>query len=123
VRLTLRWAINGLSLPRDCLVGTSLSHRSDNCVKNHFYSKLRKALRRINRAIHHRHRKEYRDFKLPLLNRIVETTEERFKTQPSLDPSAVQQSLGTPGDTQSSHSDSSDWSRWEWERWSRSNDG
>jgi hypothetical protein len=26
--------------------------RSDNCVKNHFYSKLRKSLRSINKKIH-----------------------------------------------------------------------
>lgn len=67
-------------------------------MKNHFYSKLRKSLRRLNRAIHHKYKKEYRDFKLPLLNRIVETTEERFKPQPALDPQAVQQSLGKTAD-------------------------
>lgn len=86
-----KWSVIAQYLPGRYLFPT---YRSDNCVKNHFYSKLRKSLRRINRAIHHKYKKEYHDFKLLLLNRIVETTEERFKQHPALDPQAVQQSLG-----------------------------
>ena len=26
-------------------------HRTDNCVKNHFYSNLRKAIRKLNKTI------------------------------------------------------------------------
>ncbi len=41
-------------------VGDSVMLRTDNCVKNHFYSKLRKGLRSINKKIHKFMKKEYR---------------------------------------------------------------
>lgn len=45
--------------------------RSDNCVKNHFYSKLRKSLRSINKKIHKMMRKEYREIKTAILYKII----------------------------------------------------
>lgn len=63
-------------------VSSGLS-RSDNCVKNHFYALLRKALRKINRVIQLQFRKEYKQFNPTVLYRIVEVTEERFKLFPS----------------------------------------
>ena len=36
-----------------------LGSRTDNCVKNHFYSKLRKAIRKLNKAIHDFFKKEF----------------------------------------------------------------
>lgn len=46
--------------------------RSDNSVKNHFYSRLRKGLRKVNLAIKSEVRKEMKEFKPNVLYRIVE---------------------------------------------------
>lgn len=54
------------------VIGAKLDGRSDNCVKNHFYSKLRKALKKINKAIALAARKDLRDIKPNVLYRIVE---------------------------------------------------
>lgn len=59
------------------------SLRSDNCVKNHFYSKLRKALRKINRVVQTNYKKELKEFKPNVLYRIVEVAEENFKSAPT----------------------------------------
>ena len=46
-------ATNGRLLPANFQEGSFLLYqRSDNCVKNHFYSKLRKGLRKVNKKIH-----------------------------------------------------------------------
>jgi hypothetical protein len=48
----MRLAINGQSLHRNFLGGRScILCRTDNCVKNHFYAKLRKSLRHLNKVI------------------------------------------------------------------------
>jgi len=54
-------------------------------VKNHFYSRLRKALRKINRVIQDNYRKEIKEIKPNVLYRIVEASEEKFKLFPSFD--------------------------------------
>jgi hypothetical protein len=41
-------------------------------VKNHFYSKLRRALRKINKVIQTSYKKEIKEFKPNVLYRIVE---------------------------------------------------
>lgn len=56
--------------------------RTDNCVKNHFYSKLRKILRKLNSIIHTYLRKECRPINIGILYKVVEATEERFKEDP-----------------------------------------
>lgn len=48
--------------------------RTDNEVKNHFYSILRKALRKINRVIADELRKELKEIKPNVLYRIVEVS-------------------------------------------------
>lgn len=48
--------------------------RTDNCVKNHFYSKLRKILRKLNTVIHSHMRREYRQINIGTLYKIVEAT-------------------------------------------------
>lgn len=52
-----------------------LLHRSDNSVKNHYHSKLRKALRKINKCITDHLKTECKPFKNNLLSRIVQTAE------------------------------------------------
>ena len=48
-----------------------MNGRTDNCVKNHFYSKLRKALRKLNKVIHSNFRKEYREIRMTVLYKII----------------------------------------------------
>lgn len=57
--------------------------RTDNCVKNHFYSKLRKVLRKLNAVIHSYFRREFREININVIYKIVEACEELFKERPS----------------------------------------
>ena len=50
--------------------------RTDNCVKNHFYSKLRKAMRKLNKYIHDFYRREFKEIKINAIYKIVEANEE-----------------------------------------------
>lgn len=59
--------------------------RSDNCVKNHFYSKLRKSVRKLNKLINDYFREEYKPIKESALSRIVKTTESKFKNSTKID--------------------------------------
>ena len=59
--------------------------RTDNCVKNHFYSKMRKAIRKLNKVIHQYFRKELKEIKFTVLYKIVEATDEKFKNNPTVD--------------------------------------
>lgn len=53
--------INGHLLPKDFLEGFFYYYkRSDNCVKNHFYSKLRRALRKVNKICQELFQKDYK---------------------------------------------------------------
>lgn len=45
--------------------------RSDNCIKNHFYSKLRKVLRKLNSVIHAYFRREFREININVIYKIV----------------------------------------------------
>lgn len=45
--------------------------RTDNCVKNHFYSKMRKAIRKLNKVIHIHFKKEIKEIKLNVLYKLV----------------------------------------------------
>jgi len=46
-------------------------YRSDNCVKNHFYSKLRKAIRKLNKIITEHFAKDLRSIKNCMLSKII----------------------------------------------------
>ena len=56
--------------------------RTDNCVKNHFYSKLRKSLRHLNKIVKKNFKKEFRELKIGALYKIIEGFEEQFKEKP-----------------------------------------
>ena len=62
-----------------------LGSRTDNCVKNHFYSKLRKAIRKLNKAIHDFFKKEFKEIKITILYKLIEAADEKFKNSPSID--------------------------------------
>lgn len=46
--------------------------RTDNCVKNHFYSKLRKLLRKLNKIIQFYLKKQFRPIDISVMYKIVE---------------------------------------------------
>jgi len=48
-----------------------LSCRTDNTVKNHFYSRLRKSLRKINKVIQEKYKKEVREIQTKVLYKII----------------------------------------------------
>lgn len=52
-----------------------LLNKSDNSVKNHYHSKLRKALRKINKCIVDFLKPQLRPLKPNILSRIVQTAE------------------------------------------------
>ena len=66
-----------------------LPPRSDNSVKNRFYSRLRRSLRKMNEAGEAGSRKELRQIKPSLLYRVVEVSEERFKANPAFERAFV----------------------------------
>jgi len=45
--------------------------RTDNYVKNHFYSKLRKAIRKLNKIIEENYKKTLKEFKIIDLYKII----------------------------------------------------
>lgn len=74
-----KWAIIAAKLGgryQDCLT------RTDNSVKNHFFAKLRKSMRKINKIINDRYKKQLKEVKLNVLYKIIEASEERFKKSP-----------------------------------------
>lgn len=81
--------------------------RSDNCVKNHFYSRLRKALRRLARLAEEAFPQEFRPLKMSHLSRIVETADSRFKLNSPIDEEQADFCTCTPPPTQPSRADSS----------------
>lgn len=70
--------------------------RTDNSVKNHFFSKLRKSLRRLNRIIQDDYKKQIREIQTKVLYKILEACEERFKPEPMCDAPTSQAALSTP---------------------------
>jgi len=67
------------------IIAQRLPGRTDNCVKNHFYSRMRKAIRKLNKTIHQHFKKEYKEIKMPVLYKIVEATDEKFKSNPGVE--------------------------------------
>lgn len=47
--------------------------RSDNCVKNHFYSKLRKSIRKLNKIIVDYFENGFNQIKDKILSKIIES--------------------------------------------------
>lgn len=48
--------------------------RNDNCVKNHFFSRLRKGLRKLNKIIVQEYKKTIKEIKNIVLYKIIEVT-------------------------------------------------
>lgn len=62
-----------------------LLFRTDNSVKNHFYSRMRKAIRKLNKTMYQNFKKDYKEIKMPVLYKIVEATDEKFKNNATID--------------------------------------
>jgi uncharacterized protein with NRDE domain len=60
-------------------------YRTDNSVKNHFFSKLRKSLRRLNKIINEEFKREIREIQTKVLYKILEACDEKFKPEPMCD--------------------------------------
>lgn len=67
------------------VIAQKIPGKSDNCIKNHFYSKLRKVLRKLNSVIHAYFRREFREININVIYKIVEACEELFKDKPNCD--------------------------------------
>lgn len=59
--------------------------RTDNCVKNHFYSKLRKAVRRLNKIINDSFPTQFKFIRESVLSKIIKTSESKFKNNSKID--------------------------------------
>lgn len=57
----------------------TIIYRTDNCVKNHFYSKLRKSIRKLNKVISKKLKKQAKEIRPTVLYKIIEATDEHFK--------------------------------------------
>lgn len=58
--------------------------RTDNCVKNKLYSKLRKAMKFINDSIQTRFRKRFKPLKVTFIYKMIEMADEKYKTLPAI---------------------------------------
>lgn len=61
------------------VISQNFPERTDNGVKNYFYAKLRKGLRKLNKIIHEFFKKEITEIKIIVLYKIIEATEEKHK--------------------------------------------
>lgn len=59
-------------------------------MKNHFYSKLRKGLRKVNKKIHKFMKREYKDIKTAVLYKILETMETHNKSDDCTEEETVE---------------------------------
>jgi hypothetical protein len=53
--------------------------RSDNCIKNHFYSRLRKGLKKMNQVAEESLEKRFKEIKFNVVFKIIEATEDGYK--------------------------------------------
>ena len=61
-------------------IAHELEGRTDNNVKNYFYSSLRRAIRKINDYIS-AHRKNLKPFQLTLLNKVLAINDEKNRSK------------------------------------------
>lgn len=72
------------------------SPRSDNAVKNHYHSKLRRALRKLNRLLHDWLRPEFKPLKNNIVAKIIQTAEDYHSQPDPTQPSPAKTCYGTP---------------------------
>lgn len=62
-------------------ISALLPGRTDNYIKNHFYSTFRKAVRRVNGFLSDYKNREFREIKTVLLNKILACAEDKFENK------------------------------------------
>jgi hypothetical protein len=78
--------ISGLWFQNNSQEGTFLDYfRTDNHIKNHFHSKLRKGIRKLNKEIKQHYKKSIKPFKLNIIYKVVEGSDYRFSDKAFLD--------------------------------------
>jgi hypothetical protein len=60
--------------------------RSDNAVKNHYHSKLRKALRKINCLLSSHFKNEFKSLKNNIISKVLQTAENYLAQPDSQEP-------------------------------------
>ena len=73
------WEINGQRLLNWYKEGKIIiNHRTDNSIKNHFYSTIRRSLRRINKILGAKNSTDYmRTIKPAILSQICNNSEDK----------------------------------------------
>lgn len=78
--------ISGRWFQNSSLAGTCFAYfRTDNHIKNNFHSKLRKAIRKLNKEIKQHFKKSIKPFKLNIIYKIVEASDYRFSAKVVVD--------------------------------------
>ena len=67
--------------------------RTDNVVKNFFYSKLRKALRKVNRSVSVHYGASNKAINESAIYKIIEITDERFKEESDIPQEMIGMSM------------------------------
>lgn len=71
-----------------------LEGRTDNCVKNHFYSTLRKAFRRLNKlAAENKQKQGIKELKPVMLSKLVAAAEDKYDKKLKLSEELVNKSI------------------------------
>lgn len=72
-----------------------LSQRPDNAVKNHYHSKLRKALRKVNKLIYEYLRNDFKSIKNSILPKILQTAEDYYSQADKSEATVAKRCFGT----------------------------
>lgn len=68
--------------------------RSDNCVKNHFYSRLRKSLRTVNRIAKQFLKKQVKEISDVVIYKLTEATDEALKEKKEISEEVIAMTYG-----------------------------
>lgn len=72
---TTSWETDGHSLHVKLREGTKLhKYRTDNCVKNRFYSRFRRSIRNVNELIKIFWKKKFKQLKPTFISKVIEIT-------------------------------------------------
>lgn len=75
-------------------ISEELEGRTDNCVKNHFYSTLRRAFRRLNQHIcRNKQRLGIKELKIVIMSKLVAAAEEKFISKLKLSDEIIRKSI------------------------------
>lgn len=85
-----KWAMIAKTISENHNSGAA---RNDNFIKNHFFSKMRKALRRINKEILVHFGKSIKPIRESIIFKIMEITDERFKKESGVPKEIIELSL------------------------------